>query len=625
MANYYKTRRMDTSASPIELFLSQIPDLVSSFVTAIDRKKEREEDRVYRDKIRAEDIANRDRWRAEDLENQKILNEENGWLQTNKAALTDLRTIYQDQVTEYENLMAKYEQTARKVDNTLKLDQTEAFTQTFAQQVDDATEELRGDIATTQDLIKKQTAMNTQIKSRLDFFTGVASEFASKMDGQKTVIESGEETETGLAIWTQKDFEMMLNEIYNDDAFKAKWSEHIDQDYAIHFKEQESSPSHQTLRKLNDDIYKHEAEKMRYNQLKRTEEVESLGHALGTQDKMVQVRYITEELKNLNQMDLALVGLPGFKDTWNIHLGNMKIYNTDMAQLPNYLSSQESIDLLKEEAIETGFMPKEKSDQWSRDKAEKYLEWKYTTKLAQSSGIAMLAGTDAIKNAYISETMTNSAFMQATINAATQFDAYLVADENTKLQMEMMWARRLGLDVDPKMQEVVSHKDFGQGPKWQITVRMQLKNSQKELQSLLGTAKDADGSELDIKDTAYFKSFELLQQTEYQLQYLTNLDPNTFKTTIEHLKTNPTGLFNNNSDLKSSLNTLSCGQGEFFDNALGICLPQDQDLESTGIVNERKKHNAKVSKTQLPGEYLVDPLTGEITKRFKRRGSGRMY
>ena len=70
---------------------------------------------------------------------------------------------------------------------------------------------------------------------------------------------------------------------------------------------------------------------------------------------------------------------------------------------------------------------------------------------------------------------------------------------------------------------------------------------------------------------------------------------------------------------------MSCGQGEFFDNALGICLPEDQDLESTGIVNERKKHNAKVSKTQLPGQYLVDPLTGEITTRYGRRGSGRMY
>ena len=211
--------------------------------------------------------------------------------------------------------MDNYEKTAGKVDDALKIDQTDAFTEMWALQAQDAVSEITGDISTIQELIRNQSDMTNIVKKRLDFFSDIAFEFGKRIDVQNTVIGdvktgvvtnqdgttsilrgSKEETETGLGLFTDADFKVVLNEIVTDPIFKEKHKEHLNEDYAINFIEKESSPGHQELRKLNDDIYLHETKKFNYNQSKKQDELENYAHSLSTSHQMIQAKYIPEQV-----------------------------------------------------------------------------------------------------------------------------------------------------------------------------------------------------------------------------------------------------------------------------------------------------------------------------------------
>jgi hypothetical protein len=636
------TPRMDTSVSPIELFIAQIPGLVSGFIQAADRKAEREEDRLYRDAVRREEVETRDRWREEDLQRSKLENKENNWLKLNSKIHSDFVGIYNNKVEEYETLIANYEKTAGKVDKALQLDQTTEWSEMWAIQTENAVDELAGDITTIQGLIKKQSDMVVKIKGRLDFFDEIGFEFSKRLDIQNTVIGdtktglvtnadgtttilkgSDEETETGLGLFTDADFKVILNDIVTDPIFKERNKFHLQQDYAKNFIEKESSPSHQELRKLNDDIYAHEIKKFNYNQGKKQNEIENLAHTLSTSNQMIHAKYIQSQAELLTNLDEALIGIPGFLPSWTRSLGHVKVYNTDYAAIPNWISSTESIDMIRDEAVSVGWVPKDKKHAFTRDHAVKYLEWKAMTKLSRSSGIIMLAGPDLIKNAYISETKTYTSYMKAAVVATTELDNYIAAQENKEndkvLQMEMMWARRLGLDKNPDNQQIVNHKKFGQLPKWQLMVKMQIENAAQDIGQLIGN------EDVDMKDTAFIRSYNEGQQGEQKLSILMSMDPQTFIETKEQIDNNTSGLFNNDMDFKTSVNTMTCGPGEFWDSAIQMCLGDDQNVELSGISLQRQKHNEEVMKSQLPGQFTVDINTGEVSKKFESRGGGRNY
>ena len=620
MSNGYK--KFNPGTGPVAQWMAQIPGLVQGFMQMKMRQDELKIERQRADTVRAEDIANRDRWRAEDQERRDEEFERNQWLQLNTSFRTDLIALYQQKQTEYEQIVGEYTKIAGKVDSQIKLNQTEEFTRVLTQEADDAMAEITNDINSLQGLILKQNEVITEIQGRNDFFAELGYELASQTDGYNTVTGTTEEDEFGRSLWTKEDLEIMVNNITADESFRLNNAHHLDASYGKDYVQKLSSPDDVTLKKMNLNILEYESQKLDWSTKNMQHDITKMQFDQTSDPSVIQATYIQSKLASLQSFDSALLFLPGFKESFNSGLESVNKYNEKVYQIPNLLTSEMSIEMLEKEAINDGYWH-ETLTGWDRDSAKEYLEWKETSELGASSGLAMLIGPDKLRLAYAREERKYASFQSVVAGGIAELNKFAEADDKTKLMMIAEWSERLGLT--PKIIE--AEYEYLRGEDGRLdestVVSYYLNHAKDEIGRLTGVS---DPSKLDLIDNDFMNTLKRIQKSEREVGALMRMSEDQFMNAKDYLLNNNTGLFNNDIDLKAVSNIDACGADRIWSNALGMCvtpkvIPSETDEAKESIHNAaeirmRKLHNLRVQDRQLPGDFEVDEMSGRITKYY---------
>ncbi|QDP66924.1 MAG: hypothetical protein Unbinned4409contig1002_25 [Prokaryotic dsDNA virus sp.] len=593
MARY---KHLDQTPDSLQQFLAQIPTLVANFRQMSIEESRRVEREETRKEEREEDIARKEEWRKEDLRIRADERKENVLVTRLNNLKDHVDNIRVQKIEEYNLLFDTYEDFGLSVDNLNKIDKTEGLeqlTQVYTDPNNDtlsASAIINKEIAVLEGLTKNINERINTITGKLGFVKSFNAAINKRSDFYKADTSDDFEQATNIPIWTKEDLKVMVNDILISETFVSDNKDHINasgeyKDYAQQYIDLIKNPADDKLRSMNADIIKYETQKNESILANMDFELQKMVKERSMSPDIIQAQMITDATKIIESYDSAIPYLPNmgesYKDLILAH-DNLEVEKGIIAQIVN---DETRLAALFDEANAymkdtTGNSLSE--SKWNADAATKYLEWKANSKFNASSLTAAMIGPIEASRIFSMDKMTYSSYMTSVVNAITQVNNYI---ENRPSNAAQAWkqdlSNRLGREVSD--QELLT---------W--------------TQAFIG-----DDPNMDIMDSELIQTYFKMREQEQELEAFISTRVDSFKD-LKEWSTQFSQFDTKNEVANSALSaTVRCGEGKYLNEALGLCLNQNDSLW---------EDSSEITKIKKKVEY--DPNASSIWQEKDSRGSG---
>ena len=431
-------------------------DAIGSFADALANMLPQFAEMEFKKTQYEREIELKEKWREEDRKQREYEFDRNQWLSFNLKLREEVLANITDSQEEYDKVLEQYEASASAVSDLDPYYTTQEMNNLLAIESESALDESLQDIAQGRNIVQNITNRTNELKRRLTLMDTVASYMVYDRGGSRRFNDEPLVKEGAIpTMWSNQDFEMMVNDLKQDEAFLREnglWNNETGamreiewfDDYLQRLTVQPDEKLAALNVQLFDNILKEQkALSDKYN----VEILEQTWDATANPENVwyQQVDAIVENFDNINKV---LLTLPNFDVLFANGLAAAKNLESSRGQT-NWLDHK-TVPTVQQQVtaqmLEDGYIDESAiinkivdgqdvpSTDWvtTVPKMTQYLEGKMHAELAQDDILAMLLGVENVKNTFVSNKISAVRYGTHLADAIKELDTYMEASEVAK-------------------------------------------------------------------------------------------------------------------------------------------------------------------------------------------------